>query len=402
MQNYDNSLNVLTIYSDSNGGYSESSQQSFIDQLLQVSKWGPKSLPLGDNDYHLWKYSRQNQVGTLQSINGSNGYWEERRGVFANTNSGHVGTFRSEGLTSSDQYVSDLLDAKLLEKWRGNIDLSVDLIQGRQTANLVKKLYDVQKYVRSFNVNGLWKSYKDFRRLGADALERLKGLSTREKLAGAGGLWLEYSYGIKPLVQTAYDVAIELGRNIESHRNVEARVSHRFDKSDVRDGSFGGLPAFFGKESTEVHDSIRGHIKVRVAASADFIQLASKFSSLNPASILWENLPFSFCVDWVYDVGGYLRNMETSLISQRLAVSGYKTISTRLKSDTVITVSKVEAPSGGHFGVVKGWDRLTQVRRVRITSFPMPSTPRFSVDFSSPYRAANAIALNLSFLKDKK
>ena len=39
-----------------------------------------------------------------------------------------------------------------------------------------------------------------------------------------------------------------------------------------------------------------------------------RMTSLNPVSIGWELLPYSFVVDWFYDVGSLLRNGESAVL----------------------------------------------------------------------------------------
>jgi hypothetical protein len=90
------------------------------------------------------------------------------------------------------------------------------------------------------------------------------------------------------------------------------------------------------------------------------------FITLDPAVIAWNLLPYSFCVDWIYNVGGWMQSRETSTRFHNKFQFGSKTVSWR--EDVEISVAKqgtgharqcgdsyLIAGSGG--GVNKGFSR---------------------------------------------
>lgn len=123
--------------------------------------------------------------------------------------------------------------------------------------------------------------------------------------------WLEYSYGWKPLVADIYEAADQL---INHTTNSYVRISKRAKQVRVINttypGEFGGV----------VPAKVRLEFTTRVKMQAEFalrntlLQQLSGFTSLNPANIAWELQPYSFVVDWFFDVGGYMRNLESYLL----------------------------------------------------------------------------------------
>jgi len=72
--------------------------------------------------------------------------------------------------------------SKCYEKIRGNLDLSIDIAEWKQTRRMFKGLANWERYVKKW-------SPRDW-----------------------ANKWLEQQYGWKPLIQTLYDVTTELRR----------------------------------------------------------------------------------------------------------------------------------------------------------------------------------------------
>lgn len=126
----------------------------------------------------------------------------------------------------------------------------------------------------------------------------------------------------------------------------------------------------------------------------------SNFSSLNPVSIAWELMPWSFVIDWFYDVGGYIRNLETAMLHNSRFIHGYVTYGektdVKLKQHGTVSVSgskRIYAYTGGAVRTMKD--------RAVLTSYPFPRIPVVSVDLGSG-RLANAAALLTTFLYGKR
>lgn len=126
------------------------------------------------------------------------------------------------------------------------------------------------------------------------------------------------------------------------------------------------------------------------------------FTSLNPVSIAWELLPYSFVVDWFFNVGNYVRNLETALLYGGDFVDGYMTKVSYAQMKMV--PKRYSYPKGSGTGLVsctfdaKSEAYLVNFNRSILTSSPTPEVPSFRADLGSA-RLLNAAALLAVLLK---
>jgi len=266
---------------------------------------------------------------------------------------------------------------KLLDNIRGNTDVSVDAFQARQTMRMgsdaAKTVAEMQRITKS---------------LGA------RKLTAAMKVAGSA--WLQFQYGVKPTLSTLFDVA---KFSTEHYRNqpriFEGRSTRRVAKTVVVDNwpDNGGWTS-----EVKLDCSYRCYHKVRMTIPDDTTTQAARLSSLNPASIAWELLPWSFVADWFFNLGDYLRGVETSAIFGRYFTDGFRTLSYKEESTQVGKRSKT--PPGGVLwgGRYTAYAKGVGADRALITSFPGVPTPRFEANLGSG-RLLNAAALLTNFLK---
>jgi len=253
--------------------------------------------------------------------------------------------------------------AKLGDNVRGNLDVSVDLAEAHKTAHMLKLQRKVIDYTRVFT-----------RKWGV--------------IKSAANAWLEYTYGVKPLLQTLYGVADENLRTvINKTSRFSARVSSRYVPQTCT------VWTIFGPVAFPVRDS---NIKVSVSIGCDMrtdqFDLA-RWSSLNPVSIAWELLPYSFVVDWFLNVGGYLRDMETYLLYANKFRSGYMT--------TLVTggcnLQLIDFGKGPgeiyHQSVWAGGVTVVDIQRSILSSYPAPTLPSFDARLGSSRLISGAALL---------
>lgn len=308
--------------------------------------------------------------------------------------------------------------SRLADLIRGGVDLSIDTYQHKQTLKLVAKVLSLRKVVeelarRSFRVDGDGAKRRRYstitrnrvyktKRNRKDNYKPFRQAATDYPLKRVGALHLEFTYGVKPTLQTIYDiVGGTLDRygntiNIKSPTSNSNGVTGKVKQDRVimeRDPSTGSF------SKTRIRQEWRTKIGGSYTPSDSTIETLSRYSSLNPASIIWENIPFSFVFDWFYDIGGYLRNLETALVSRLGTFEGYVTTTSR---ETHEVLSAQDFTSGNsHTRKASSETRYDQkMNRVRLTSFPLPRPPRFTTDLGSG-RLINAAALLSQFLKTK-
>lgn len=110
----------------------------------------------------------------------------------------------------------------------------------------------------------------------------------------AAGAWLEYSYGWKPLVNDIYNAAEQFVEPIPDSSHSGSSSASKNQEIDV------GWALF--KRSRNVTHRTGGTVKL----TNPNLFLLSQLGLANPLSVAWEVVPFSFVVDWFFDVGSML------------------------------------------------------------------------------------------------
>jgi hypothetical protein len=140
---------------------------------------------------------------------------------------------------------------------------------------------------------------------------------------------------------------------------------------------YGGLYPIQIRKSGNIIRQVEYKVVCRVSNQSAF-DLA-RITSLNPVSIAWELVPFSFVFDWFWDVGGYLSLQEAAWGRGLTFVRGYKTV-TYVHDITALCVQdKTNVGSGYWSCYFKGSDYRAWKQRTVLGSFPRPSLPKLEV-----------------------
>lgn len=253
---------------------------------------------------------------------------------------------------------------ELNDKIRGGLDLSVDAFQARQTGRMFSAASQAEDLARGLRRSGVG------------------------KLRLIGSLWLQFQYGWLPTLGSVYGTADESLRYVINNLSTYTGkgYTHNVGSITPTDGWY-AVPSNF-------EDSAAVTLSVTVDNSK-VINL-SRWTSLNPVSIGWELLPFSFVVDWFYDVGNTLRNAETALLYGRAFAHGYKSEFLRRKTTQKPSFTKVYR--GQQVWSGNGASNNRSFKREVLSSFPFPSTPKLKFSLGSR-QLLNAAALLSQFLK---
>jgi len=126
--------------------------------------------------------------------------------------------------------------------------------------------------------------------------------------------WLEYRYAWSPLVLGVYD-AMSLLDSANQHppittvRKRSESASHSIVSSgDTYHGSYYTMPCSYTTDTSETKSAYAVlSFTPKVDAS---LLTANAAGVLNPATVWWEVIPFSFVVDWFLGVGDYLNAQQ--------------------------------------------------------------------------------------------
>lgn len=271
-------------------------------------------------------------------------------------------------LVSVDSFCMNQAIERLYDKLRGSVDLSIDLLQYKQTLATTSSL-------RTSILQLVFRSRRILSKYG----------NTKRAGKALGSLWLQWQYGIKPTVSTLHDL-VKLA-------NTPGQPAVYVEGVGKMEDSSSSNSANWGTKTNRVRQRCR--IRSWYVIPQSKLEDLSKISSLNPASIGWEVIPFSFVVDWIVDIGGYLRSMETAALHRKSFKYGYSEDSRLWES----FATYVRTGSTVAYGTYR--TRRSSFERAVLTGTPYPSLPGFNPKLGWQ-RLLSAAALLTTFLPDSK
>lgn len=285
-----------------------------------------------------------------------------------------VGSSKPYGFPTDvpDWLYNEALDS-LYGKIRGNLDLSVDAFQGRQIARGFKAGDLVKQFRRDLRRNPtIWPFMRR-----ADAIAKL-----------AGSLRLAWVYGWKPLIMDYYSVLDESLRDyINKFQTFAATRTQTTSSMCV------GEVVNTVNNLAPYRCLTKNSVRVSVTLDTTKMPSLAHWTSLNPASIGWELLPFSFVFDWFADVGSTLRSLESALLYNKSFKDGYVTKFARTTGESLggtFTSYGTTFTARGHFAFT-----YVKVDRIVLSGMPYPDRhilrPRLGTD-----RLLNGLALLVS------
>lgn len=256
---------------------------------------------------------------------------------------------------------------KLNSLVRGDLDLAVDIAQLGQTRRMIREIGKVSRLANS--VRDLWSGR-----------------------ALANG-WLEFQYGWRPLLSTIFGLADESVRYVLNNVTTYRGSSLTKEVSEVP------VSWFVASNKIPMNLQLKRKQACSIVVEMDVrgFDLA-RFSSLNPASLAWELIPYSFVVDWFVDIGSWIRNMETGLLYRQAFKRGYVSELHAADVQQFCALARVKPHTSVHLyeNVAMGRRKREFVRTV-LGSYPLPRIPSVKMDLGST-RLLSAAALLRSIL----
>ncbi len=223
----------------------------------------------------------------------------------------------------------------------------------------------------------------------ARSLHRAGGAKTLARKGSSA--WLSYTYGFKPAAQGLHDALTFATAEASSLLVAKARASEQTEGRDSTPSEYNNVVI--------AEDSRRCELQVWYYIAEPGLFNASRLGLLNPVAWVWEGITLSFVVDWVYDIGGYLANLEASVGAGLQFSYGYRT-DTRRVINTNTWIESVPNSGGTRLTVASGRRKVTTKSRTKLVSFPAPDAPRLTLPFKAgSTRILSAAALLQSVLK---
>lgn len=267
---------------------------------------------------------------------------------------------------------------KLNSKVRGGLDLAVDLAEGGQTMRMIRAVARVKRWATN-----------------------PRNWSTKDIANG----WLQWQYGWRPLLSDVYEAADDTQRKV---RKALTHVVGSCTMPNRRNDRYNGYQI---DRSTPCSVVRRGdgrqacRIVLTLTPREDTWDFG-QWSSLNPVSLAWELIPYSFVVDWFVDVGSYLRNLETALLYGKFVTSGYVSELYAYEGNEV-GINQANGYATGNGSWSTAWTQFLSVKakirhiefaRSTLSSYPLPRLPTFKVALGSQ-RLFSAASLLRQLLK---
>ncbi len=268
--------------------------------------------------------------------------------------------------------------SRLNDAVRGGLDLSVDFAEAHSTLRMLSIVSRSKtfwlKLDRAVVAHNL-KASKQLRKTGSTSRLSLidKEATLKAVASGLGGKWLEYIYGWRPLASALYDAATELHQQ-DLPRLLNFKGSSH-DSFDVK------LKASYSLSKPVRAQGTTGvRFKISLLPRKGF-EIA-RWTSLNPVSIAWELLPYSFVVDWFYDIGSYLRDLETACAYDSVFSSGFTTSLYVLNLTHVDSYFQKTASTYLNYSATSTYN-LKSFSRTVLGSYPLPRAPVVNLSLSS-------------------
>lgn len=206
-------------------------------------------------------------------------------------------------VTDAYRSVMDEASAEALNSY----DVLTDLAQAREIPSLVRSVsLDLLKIMKAFS-SGFKKS--DLR-MAAQFVPRLLTEHPFKVLREIGSRWLEYRYGIMPLVYSYRDAmkTLKRGTSVTTHK-VKVIRSRSLGVTLPSDNTFYRWTSYVGD------------IRVKATVFQNFSwETVARLSGLgfNPLVTAWELIPYSFVVDWFVNVGNFIIRRTSSCHAEHI------------------------------------------------------------------------------------
>jgi hypothetical protein len=209
--------------------------------------------------------------------------------------------------------------ARFVDAMGESVQMGVATAEGREAVSMITtRLLQVAKFTghvargrygdaaKDLGVNWTGKSARKSK-ISVPKAVVPKSKDARESVRGFSQIYLEFHFGWSPLMKDIHDAMKVLDSPIEPHRVKASATGSWTDPL-----AFHSVTSDTDWKRTEHRD---GKYVQTVKLQGDLIitnpnlMMMQQNGILNPASIAWELVPFSFVLDWFVNVGDYLSSL---------------------------------------------------------------------------------------------
>lgn len=183
--------------------------------------------------------------------------------------------FHTPPSESVDGKVNDVM-ARVISELVSSYDLMTEVVESKQTIELVTSLL----------------------KSAVNPMRTIRRLMKKGSRRMIGDAWLKCRYGIMPITYSIRDLV-----KLYEERSWAYRVARASDNLNVNLKAT-DQPGICFYDTYEYKAVIRGTGKERIAGS-DLTRLSARVQA-NPFATMWEEIPYSFVVDWFVNVGDWI------------------------------------------------------------------------------------------------
>lgn len=295
--------------------------------------------------------------------------------------------FRPKGVQSTINFSE--ASNSFLKKVKGKTwQAGVAWAEARKTSTLITNTASRLAYVarslrkgqlgNAANALGIVPSGKDVKRF-----HKAYGKDPR---SASSSMWLEMQYGWKPLLSDVKSAAETLAYAMDRPEARTIRLRDTYNRSgSIKDDEYRyeSGPDRYGQRHTYYKQTYITTVLYMPDLAVETLQ---KAELLNPLSIAWELVPYSFVVDWFLPIGDWLNVLDATVGKsfQR------GTSSVRVQEVTTLFDTHSGAASLGQGGQII-WD-VKYKKRETLPDFPAPSLPSFEPKLGTE-KMVSALAL---------
>jgi len=281
------------------------------------------------------------------------------------------------------------------ESWNSLVFGAEGASSARMISSNAVKLLDAVRFAKRGNIKGLRGIF------GVAPPGYRKPKPVGRTMDSASSLWLEYTYGWKPLVSdigtavVALDGLISRRSNPQGNRRLRSTIRRESNVSEQV--YFSGSPhTIIADRHQQKQEWRRGTLNWRI--SSHELYNAKSFGFTNPLEVAYELMFLSFVVDWVVPIGDYLSSLDNHL---GVEIVGDWSVSTKIVN--CWKYSNLRDPagllSGGFDGVGPRSTTTFVCREIHSGSVPLPSLDFLKVRPQlGASRLTSAIALTKQLL----
>lgn len=237
-----------------------------------------------------------------------------------------------------------------------------------------------RQYSEFGKVIGLFGGKKKTKVVGSYA----QAIGNTPALKTAANGWLSIQMGWKPLLSDIYGLLEEIANSQEAvppPAHITAASAANYSVQQISSPS----PGITKTITTTVVITVRCGCVITAVGSA-FGSRLRRLGLSNPAHLLWEVLPLSFVIDWMFPVSKFLESLDASWFQE--AGKGYTTI----KIETFTTVS-IKGTSWNSDGSTLEVDLIGTNKTTRFLRNPMSGLPEISLpSFKNPLSASHILS----------